>query len=130
MEALVLPELDNIRAAIEWTIFKGHEPEIGLRLLAEMEWPELITTSQEALTWFEAAADLAGAMPDALVHARILRHCVALESLVGRPFATREQMALRAVEVARATNAADEIARALTMLGASYRSAGRFAEAD
>ena len=126
----VLTEFDNLRAAIEWTIFKGHEPEIGLRLLAEMEWAELITSSHEALTWFEAAADLVGIMPDALVHARILRHCVALESLVGRPFAAREHMAFRAVEVAKAANDADEIARALTMLGAAYRSAGRFDEAD
>lgn len=127
---LVLAELDDVRPAIEWTIFKGHEPEIGLRLLAAMEWPDLLTTSQEALTWFESAADLVYAMPDALTHARILRHRVALESQVGRPFAAREQVALRAVEVARATNDPDEIARALAMLGACYRSAGRFAEAD
>ncbi len=127
---VLLPEIDNLRAAIEWTIFKRHEPEIGLRLLAAMAWPELITTSQEALTWFEAAAQLVDAMPDPLVHACILRQRVALESQVGRPLAGREQTAQQAVQLARAASDADEIARALTTLGSCLRSAGRFDEAD
>ncbi|MGA8532967.1 MAG: adenylate/guanylate cyclase domain-containing protein [Candidatus Tumulicola sp.] len=123
-------EIDNIRAAIEWTIVKGHEPEVGLSLLAEMEWPELVTTPQEALRWFEAAAGYSAAMPSELVHARILRHCVLLEWLVGRPLAQLERTGMRAIEVARTTNDPDEIARALANLGACYRSSARFDEAE
>jgi predicted ATPase/Flp pilus assembly protein TadD len=123
-------ELDNVRAAVEWTIFEGHEPELGLSLLAEVEWPELVTAPHEALRWFEAAADLPNAGIDALVSARILRHCAVLEYQVGRPLGTCEAVAMRAVEIARATNDTNEIACALATLGACYRSAGRFDEAD
>ncbi|MGC1380350.1 MAG: TIR domain-containing protein [Candidatus Baltobacteraceae bacterium] len=123
-------ELDNVRSAIEWTIFGGHEPAAGLALLADIEWPELVTTPHEALRWFESAATLVDAMPDALTYSRILRHCVVLEWLVGRPLAQLEETALRAVDVARSTGDANEIARAFANLGACYRSAARFDEAD
>jgi predicted ATPase/class 3 adenylate cyclase/Flp pilus assembly protein TadD len=123
-------EIDNLRAAIEWTIFKGSEPETGLLLLAGIEWPELITNAHEALRWYEYAAELFNAMPDSFVHARILAHYAVLEYQVGRPVATCERTALRAVEVARATNDANARARALAILAACYRSAGRFDEAE
>ncbi len=126
---LLAPEVDNIRAAIEWTIFAQHEPAIGLSLLAQIEWPQLLITPEEALRWCEAAVALPNAMPDAVVHSRLLRHCVLLEWLVGRPLAEREQTALGAVEIARATGDANEIARALANLGGCYRAAARFDEA-
>jgi predicted ATPase/class 3 adenylate cyclase/Flp pilus assembly protein TadD len=123
-------EIDNLRAAIEWTIFQGNERAAGLSLLADLEWPELITNSQEALLWYEHAAELVDEKPDSFVHSRILRHYAVLEYQVGRPVATCERTALQAVEIARATSDANEIARALATLGACYRSAGRFDEAE
>jgi predicted ATPase/class 3 adenylate cyclase len=123
-------EIDNLRAAIEWTIFQGSDRATGLSLLADIEWPELITNAQEALRWYEFAAELVNAMPDSFVHSRVLRHYAVLEYQVGRPVATCERTAQQAVEVARATSDANEIARALAILGACYRSAGRFDEAD
>src|SRR5271167_1954335 len=69
-------------------------------------------------------------MPNALVHARLLRRVAILDWLVGHPLARREQTALRAVEFARATDDPNEIARALAALGGWYRSAGRFEDAD
>ncbi|MEO6834401.1 MAG: adenylate/guanylate cyclase domain-containing protein, partial [Candidatus Tumulicola sp.] len=125
----VVAELDNIRSVIERTV-QRHEPEVGLALLADLEWPELVTTPQEALRWFAAAAELPDAAADARVYSRMLRHCVLLEYLVGRPLAHREKSALRALEIARSTDDADEIARALASLGACYRAAGRFEEAE
>jgi predicted ATPase/class 3 adenylate cyclase/Flp pilus assembly protein TadD len=122
------PEIDNLRAAIDWTIAGGHESNVGLSLLADLEWPELLTTPNEALGWYEAA--LRRAIPDRIVHAKLLRHCVMLEWLAGRPLAEREPVAVRAVEVARGSGDADEIARALANLGGTYRNAGRFDEAD
>ncbi|MFY9739687.1 MAG: adenylate/guanylate cyclase domain-containing protein [Candidatus Cybelea sp.] len=123
-------EIDNLRTAIEWTIFQGNDRAAGLSLLADLEWPELITNPQEALLWYEHAAELVGEMPDSFVHSRILRHYAVLAYQAGRPVATCERTALHAVEAARATNDANEIARALATLGACYRSAGRFDEAE
>ncbi|MBV8170846.1 MAG: TIR domain-containing protein [Candidatus Eremiobacteraeota bacterium] len=125
------PDVDNIRAALDWTIVQANEPLVGMSLLADLELPELLMTPQEALTRFEVAAQLAQlrAGIDPLVHAKLLRHCALLEWHVGRPLAQRERTALNALEVARATNDADEIARALANLGANYRLSGRFDEA-
>jgi predicted ATPase/class 3 adenylate cyclase len=123
-------ELDNVRAALAWTIFEKRDPAIGLLLLADVEWPELVVTPQEALGWFESAAGYVDAETDAVVSARILRHCVRLDWLVGRPLAQRERTALHAVEVARRSGDANEVARALANLGACYRAAGRFDDAE
>jgi len=123
-------DLDNIRAAIDWTVFAGHEPEVGLSLLAELEWPELLTSPHESLRWFERAAALNAAMPSELAHARILRHHLLLSRLLGRSPAESDATARRAVEVARAARDADEVARALANLGGNYRDAARFDEAE
>jgi predicted ATPase/class 3 adenylate cyclase len=125
-----MPELDNVRAAIDWTIILKHEPATGLALLAEMEWPELVVTPQEALSWFESATACADDETGKIVQARILRHCVLLEWLVGLPLAQRERTALHAVDIARQSEDPNEIARALANLGACYRSDGRFEEAE
>lgn len=123
-------ELDNIRAAVDYTIFQRHDTETGLRLLGDLQWPEMITTPQEAFHWFESAVALADAMPNDLVHSRLLRHCMFLEWLVGRPTAQLERTALQAVDIARRSGDADEIARALANLGACYRATARFDEAE
>ena len=123
-------ELDNLRAAIDWTLVRRHGPATGIALLAALEWPEILTTPHEALRWYERAADESAEMPDALAHARILRHCVLLEWLVGTSPSQRQATAERAVEVARSSDDANEISRALANLGACYRSAGRFDEAE
>ncbi|MBV8345326.1 MAG: adenylate/guanylate cyclase domain-containing protein [Candidatus Eremiobacteraeota bacterium] len=123
-------ELDNIRAAIERTIFAGREPEVGLGLLSELEWAELLTTPHEALRWFERAAALVDSMPSELAHARILRHALVLSRLCGRTPAESEPTAQRALEVAKGARDADEIARALANLGGTYRDSARFGEAE
>ena len=48
-------ERDNLRAAIETTIVRNNQPELGLAILGELEWPEIITTPHEALRWYEGA---------------------------------------------------------------------------
>lgn len=124
------PEIDNVRAALEWTLFAGRQPAQGRALLADMEWPELVTTPNEALRWYEAALDAGDEIEDALLHARLIRHRVMLEWLAGRSLEERERTALRGVEVARRAGDANELARALANLGATYRTCGRFEEAD
>lgn len=123
-------ELDNARAVIERTIFERRDPELGFSLLAELEWPELVTTPQEAMRWYESASALAQTASDPLVRSRLLRHCVHLQYLLGAPLTEHEATAMRALEAARATNDPDEIARALANVGACYRTGARFEEAD
>jgi predicted ATPase/class 3 adenylate cyclase/Flp pilus assembly protein TadD len=123
-------ELDNVRAAIDSTIVQKHDPPVGLALLADIEWPELIAMPHEALRWFESGLQLEDSMPSALVHARILRHCLILKWLMGHPIAEREAYALRAVEIARRTEDPNETALAFGNLGAICASAARFDEAE
>lgn len=123
-------ELDNARAVIERTIFQKHNPHVGFSLLAELEWPELVTTPREALRWYDSATALAQDVPDALVRSRLLRHCVHLQWLLGVPLAEHQATAQRALDAARVTGDSDEIARALANVGACYRLGARFEDAD
>jgi predicted ATPase/class 3 adenylate cyclase len=126
----LVPEIDNIRAALDWTIVRANGCDTGLQLLAQLEWPELLTTPQEAIRWFDAAVTLVGTPGEHLTKARVLRHYVRLHWLVGRPGTEREGIAKEAIATARASADADEIARALANLGGIYRDAGRFDEAE
>jgi predicted ATPase/class 3 adenylate cyclase/Tfp pilus assembly protein PilF len=123
-------ELDNLRMALDWTLVREHERRVGIELLAELEWPEILTSPQEALRWYELAAAEKDEMPNAVAHACILRHCVLLEWLTGSSPAQRQATAELAVEIARRSDDPNELARALANLGACYRSAGRFDEAE
>lgn len=123
-------ELDNVRAAIDWTIAARHDPPTGLTLLAEIEWPELVAMPHEALRWYESALELEEAMPSTSIHARLLRRCVILKWLSGEPVAAREAMATHALEVARRSQDPNEIALAYGNLGAIYGMAARFDEAE
>jgi tetratricopeptide (TPR) repeat protein len=123
------PEIDNIRATLDWTIVQGNDSAAGLSLLAQLELPELLTTPQEAIGWFDAAVKLLH-VSDALPKSRVLRHYSRLEWLAGRPIAQREATAIHALAAAAATSDVDEIARAHSSLGSIYRDAGRFDEAE
>ncbi|MDQ2993256.1 MAG: GAF domain-containing protein, partial [Candidatus Eremiobacteraeota bacterium] len=124
------PEIDNIRTALDWAIFLGNDAEAGLGLLAQIEWPELVTTPLEAVGWFDAAAKDVGDAGDAATKAGVLRSHARLEWLVGRPTAQRERTATAALDAARKSTDPSEIARALAALGSCYRDAGRFADAE
>ncbi len=124
------PEIGNIRAALDWAIFQRNDPGAGLRLLAQLEWPELVSTPQEAVRWFDAAAALADDSVDEVARAQVLRHLVRLEWLVGRTLAHREKTAMRALEAARHSSDPNETARSLANLAGCYRDARRFDEAE
>ena len=124
------PEIDNIRAALEWAVVARGNGASGLHLLAHLEWPELITTPHEAVRWYDAAAEISDAGVDALTQARVMRHHVRLEWLVGRSTAQRERRASDAAAAARTSGDVDETSHALAMLGSIYRDARRFDEAE
>jgi tetratricopeptide (TPR) repeat protein len=121
--------LDNVRAALDWSIVRGNDADAGLSLLAHVEWPELLTAPSEALAWSDAAYPRVGEVDDA-TKARVLRQRVRLEWFAGRSVALRIEDASRAVVAARASGDANEIARALGSLATCYRDGGRFDEAE
>ncbi|HVS46378.1 MAG TPA: GAF domain-containing protein [Verrucomicrobiae bacterium] len=124
------PEIDNIRIALDWSIFRGNDSAIGLSLLAGIELPELLTTPQEAIQWFEAARPLLDTPGNELTKAKVLRHSVLLEWIVGRPIDRREETATQALAVALRSSDPNEIARARSNVGGIFRDAARFDEAD
>lgn len=125
-----LSERDNVRAAIDWSIVGRNDPPIGLRLLSAIEWPELIAVPHDALRWYDAAVAEEEAMPSDIVHARVLRHRLYLQWLVGRPVAEREASARAALAAARRSDDASEIAYAGANLAATLSAGGRFDEAE
>ncbi len=124
------PELDNLRAALEWALFRMNAPAVALALLSGLEWPELVTLPQEAIRWFDAAERVADAAPDALTKARVKRHRVRLEWIVGRPNSEAETSAVATLEAARRSEDPDEIAQGLSNLAACYRDGGQLAKAE
>jgi tetratricopeptide (TPR) repeat protein len=99
-------------------------------LLAQLEWPELLTTPQEAVRWYDLAGHFDETLAPEVTRARVLRHHVRLEWLVGRATAEREKRALAGLAVARASADLNETAHALAILGSVFRDAGRFDDAE
>lgn len=126
----LVPELDNIRAALTWAVFGRRDRAGGLRLLAHLEWPELVTTPHEAVRWYDAVGDVSNTDAEPVTRSRVMRQHVRLERLVGRSTAERERLATDAAEAARASGDPDETAHALALLGSVYRDARRFDEAE
>lgn len=124
------PEVDNIRGAIAWSLGEGGDGAVGIRLLAHLEWPELVATPQEAVRWYDAASSVSGACVDDVTRARVLRHHVRLQWLVGRSTSQLERGAVDALAVARASGDANETAHALALLASAYRDAQRFDDAE
>jgi predicted ATPase/class 3 adenylate cyclase len=128
-QARVLPELDNLRVMLEWSLFQRRDPETARTMLAHVEWPELVVTPQEAIRWFEAAAQIEAALGDVRA-ARVLRHLVRLEWFVGRSIAQREPNAQAALDAAIASSDVNEVAFALTQLASCRRDAKQFDDAE
>src|SRR5581483_6821983 len=124
------PEIDNIRGALEWSVVNRRDPASGMVLLSHLEWPELVTTPHEAIRWYDAVAEIEGIDVDPLTRARVMRHHVRLEWLVGRATAHRERLAADATAAARRSGDVNEKAHTLAMLGSVYRDGRRFDEAE
>ncbi|MDP9024942.1 MAG: hypothetical protein M3N13_06205, partial [Candidatus Eremiobacteraeota bacterium] len=116
--------------ALDWSVFRANDAGIGLCLLAEIAWPDHLTTPQEAIHWFDAAAKLVDASTDAVTTAKVLSHHAFLEWIVGRTIFQREETATAALAAARVSSKPDAIARALSELGSIFRDGGRFEEAS
>ena len=129
-QGAVVPEIDNVRTALDWTIVRDNDRETGLTLLSHIEWPELVTTPHEAVNWFDAAARGANTSEGGVTSARVWRHLARLQWLVGRPMSQRERTATDALAAARASSDPNEIAHALANVAIYHRDAERFGDAE
>ena len=124
------PELDNLRAVLQWTLVEGRAPAVALGLLSGLHWPELVTTPQEAIRWFDEAERRANEAPDPATKARVLRHRVRLEWIVGRTNAEAVKNAIATLEAAREAGDPSEIAYGLANLASAIRDSGDLKRAD
>jgi predicted ATPase/class 3 adenylate cyclase len=126
----VEPEIDNIRASVDWTVLRGNDPALGRALLTYFDWPHSVTSPSEAVRWFDAAAHAPPPFASAREEARFYRHYARLAWVVGRPIAWREETACHGLAVAQAAGDAVDIALARKYLGAAYLDGGRHEDAD
>jgi predicted ATPase len=70
--AVYVPDVDNLRAALEWALVDGGDPALGLELVSRSYflWSELALV-MERHRWFDTAAALTGPATPADVEARI-----------------------------------------------------------
>ncbi len=126
----VLAELDNIRAAFEWTIVQNHDPHTGLELLAEMHRQRLVAQADERARWFELAAKAAQQVDDPPLVATILRLYAVMLIGNGRPLAVRTAAVEAALTASAATGDPVALGDALGLLASCLQSAGRIDDAD
>lgn len=125
-----LTERDNVRGAIDWAIVRKRDLKTGMRLLSQIEWPELIADPQDALRWYDAAVEDEEVSADDLVLAQLLRHRLYLEWLAGRSIPQREVTAGSALAAAQRSGDPNEVAYAQANLAATHAAGGRFHEAQ
>jgi len=85
--SLVIPEHDNIRAALEWTISAGHG-ELGLRLAVALENFWVTTDPDEGTRWLERLLPIGTAAPSTL-HALAVRCLANCATMSGEDLAER-----------------------------------------
>ena len=79
---LIAPEIDNVRAVLEWAL--GHDPERGLRLAAWLEAYWVVRDPTEGAWWLERLLELC---PDAdpALRANSLRALAGARDILGEP---------------------------------------------
>jgi non-specific serine/threonine protein kinase len=118
---LVLPEADNIRAALQWTVENGRG-ELGLALAGALENYWVTSDPLEGRHWFEALLPLGPPPPSELtaLARRCLGNCVTVSGDITRGQAYYEESAAEYRELGddlRAAVVDHRIANAQLMLG-------------
>ncbi|MFY9781008.1 MAG: adenylate/guanylate cyclase domain-containing protein [Candidatus Baltobacteraceae bacterium] len=129
-QGAVLAELDNVRAAFEWTIVQNHDPHTGLAMLAEVQRQRLVAQADERTRWFELAAKAAQRIDDPPLVAAILRLYAGMLIGTGRPLALRTAAADAAVAASEAIGDPVALADALGLLASCLQSASRIDDAE
>jgi predicted ATPase/Flp pilus assembly protein TadD/DNA-binding XRE family transcriptional regulator len=126
----LVAELDNLRAALEWTLGAGRDRELGVWILSEIIAPELVLNQHESGHWYELGSRAAKELEDRHLRAAFRRRYAATQ-IVSRAI-PEIRIEVCAAAVAEARDLADPIAlgESLKALGLSYYDAGRFEEAN
>ncbi len=126
--ATVDEEIDNIRAAIGWSLEEGHDPMLGARL-AEQLWVFWFGRSpHEGRRWIEAARAAVDAAPDPALSVDV---DLALTRLrVGRAREETLMLCERALHGARSLGDERRLARAVFYWGETLVLENRLAEAE
>ena len=128
-QAAVTSELDNVRAALTWTIGASHDPGLGLRVLAPLYRPLRVMTYDEAIKWYESARDIARGHADKGLGATILRRYATICS--HRAIVAEERIAVgrEALEACRACDDVLGSVHAAQHLAVVLRDSGNIEEA-
>lgn len=125
----VASELDNVRAALAWTIGESRDAELGLRVVAALHKPLRVMVYDEAMRWYEPARELARTHHDRELGASILLEYAVLRVHGATPITERIALAHEALTAGEACGAQSTAARARQHLGILLRDAGRHEEA-
>jgi predicted ATPase len=104
---VVIPERDNMRAALAWAFAAG-EREFGLELVVALENWWVTTSAQEGVEWIEALLGDASNLPDRLV-VRALRAQGGMDNILG-DLVLAEELWTRALGIAQATGQEQAVA--------------------
>jgi tetratricopeptide (TPR) repeat protein len=111
--ALMEPELDNFRAALNWTLAEKHDPVLGAGSAA-VAAPlfSRLNLNNEGSRWLDLAREASEGVP-ALTQARLARWAAGLGQFQGRGFDQRQSNFKLAVELFRSTGEKRELGLAL-----------------
>jgi predicted ATPase len=122
------PELDNLRAALGWSLGPGGDPALGLKVLGYTQWLwRELSLVHEQRRWFELALTFVDDATPPVVEARIRR---GLGTYFSGGDRSRLSHNLRAIELLRQVGGEPVLlGHALSQAGASSRSYRGVAEA-
>lgn len=124
----VTTELDNVRAALAWTIGESRDAELGMRVLAALHQPLRVFGHEEAMRWYTPARELARTHPDRGLGAMMLLRYAALSSYGAIPIADRIAIASEAIAAGEESGDRLVTARAQHVIAILLRDAGRLDE--
>ncbi len=126
--ALAREDLDNWRAALQWTLSKRNDVLVGQRLVGELQVVWQYFAPLEGRRWLQAALDAPGEGTPAAVRAR-LEYTGAIIAWVLRDHNEHLKSSQRAMEFYNEAGDALGIARAKHLTGHALATLGRFSEA-
>ncbi len=122
-------ELDNVRAALAWTIGESRDAELGMRVLTAIHQPLRIVVHDEAMRWYEPARNLARTHPDRALGAAILFKYAILSAHGATPMSERLELAHEALAAAEESGEQFTTMRTRQHIAILLRDTGRLEEA-
>ena len=125
----VLAELDNLRAALDWTLRDRHDCKVGLEILSLIIVPALIFDHHEARSWYGLGFACVNEIADEVVATAFRCRYAATLTRVQAPVTGQVVMCESNVAAAEQLENPLVLADALRVLGVAYWRASRLEEA-